>query len=324
VDSIMVTLVMLGPVFAVVRPIAAFVSGVLGGVAVEAATGADEGDDAPDEAAPDPAAPSCAAGSASRSALLRAAHYGFVSLPSSIGRGLIIGILLAGVISAVIPDDFFAATLGTGFVSMLVMLAAGIPTYVCATASVPVAAAMMAKGVSPGAALVFLMTGPATNAATIAVLWNALGRTSAVIYLIAVAGSALMAGAVMNAFILPSVPDSVMQAAHAAGTSPVEWISAVLLAGVLLYALRPRPAGGEAASPTGKPEINLTVKGMTCGHCAEAVRSELMKCSGVDWVGVDLKKGRVSVSGSQLNPHCLLNAVKSAGFGGAIDSKAES
>jgi len=189
VDSIMATLSLLGPIFAVFRPVAAFVAGILGGTLVETT--------APSRAdtveAPKCTEECCSSGNG-RSKLARAFRYGLVTLPREIAGPLIIGLAIAGVISALVPTDFFADKLGKGIVAMLVMMALGIPVYVCATASIPVAAAMMLKGITPGAALVFLMTGPATNAAAIAALWKVLGRRTTVIYLVVVALTALAAG----------------------------------------------------------------------------------------------------------------------------------
>ena len=92
--------------------------------------------------------------------LYRAMHHAFVSLPEDVAKPMLLGLIVAGLITALVPDDYLAETLGTGIGAMLIMMVLGIPVYVCATASVPIAAALVAKGVSPGAALVFLMTGP--------------------------------------------------------------------------------------------------------------------------------------------------------------------
>ncbi len=105
-----------------------------------------------------------------------------------------IGLLLAGVITAMIPDDFMSGLLGGGFVSMLVMLVFGIPLYICATASTPIAAALILKGVSPGAALVFLLVGPATNVTSLSVLYGILGRKSVFRYLVVLSGVAVIFG----------------------------------------------------------------------------------------------------------------------------------
>ena len=97
--------------------------------------------------------------------VVRGLKYGFVTLPRDIGKAMLVGLVIAAVISALVPDGYFAEKLGTGILAMVVMMLLGIPVYVCATASVPVAAALILKGLTPGAALVFLMTGTATTAA---------------------------------------------------------------------------------------------------------------------------------------------------------------
>lgn len=194
-DSIMATFSLLGPVFAVFRPFAAFVSGILGGALVQRLATHEK-----DEPAPDRDNEACCCGTQRSSKVARIFRYGFLVLPQDIAGSLLVGILIAGVIAVLVPDGFFAEVLGTGFIAMLVMMLLGIPVYVCATASIPVAAAMMLKGVTPGAALVFLMTGPATNAATVATLWRMFGRRTAMLYLAAVAATALGSGLVLDAF----------------------------------------------------------------------------------------------------------------------------
>jgi uncharacterized protein len=107
-------------------------------------------------------------------------------------------ILLAGIITVLIPDDVFRTYLGTGLPAMLLMLALGIPLYICATASTPIAAALILKGVSPGAALVFLLAGPATNIASLTVLTQVLGKRATAIYLTTIAISAVFFGLVVD------------------------------------------------------------------------------------------------------------------------------
>lgn len=189
VDSILVTYSLLGPVFAIFRPLAAFLTGVIGGSIVEfSGAGADE------EIKEDDCKGACCCEVEGSSKLVRALKYGFVSLAAEIGKPLFVGLVIAGFIGALVPDDFFLETVGQGLLPMFIMMLFGIPLYVCATASIPIAAAMMLKGISPGAALVFLMTGPATNAAAITTIWKVLGRKTAGVYLAIVASSALIAG----------------------------------------------------------------------------------------------------------------------------------
>lgn len=205
VDSISVTYSLLGPVFALFRPVAAFATGILGGAI------ADKLDPDVDPSPRPPAAckdGTCCGQPGLGSRTLRALRHGFLTLPADIAAPMSAGILIAGTVSALVPDDFFASYLGTGILPMLVMLAISIPVYVCASASVPIAAAMILKGLSPGAALVFLIAGPATNAATIATLWKTLGRRSVAVYLLTVGSAALICGSLMDMVNKTSLPES--------------------------------------------------------------------------------------------------------------------
>ena len=196
VDSILVTYSLLGPVFAIFRPLVALVTGVVGGLLVNV-FGQKSDVSAPSA---DPAL-NGAPNPTWTKRFLDGMEYAFVTLPRDIGKPLLVGLAIAAIISALTPDDFFADKLGRGLPAMLVMMAVGIPIYVCASASVPVAAALILKGLSPGAALVFLMTGPATNAAGLATIWNVMGRRTALLYLATVAGCALAAGLLLDALV---------------------------------------------------------------------------------------------------------------------------
>jgi uncharacterized protein len=192
VDSIFVTLSLLGPVFAIFRPLAALITGLVGGILVNLV------EHNKDIIPPTKCSDECCDSTKKNEKFTRVFKYGFVTLPRDIGREMLVGLVIAAVISAVVPDGFFAEKLGTGFMAMVIMMLLGIPVYVCATASVPVAAAMILKGLTPGAALVFLMTGPATNAASFVIIWKTLGSRTAIVYLVTVAGCALAAGLIMD------------------------------------------------------------------------------------------------------------------------------
>ena len=189
VDSILVTFSLLGGVFAVFRPIAALLSGLVGGVLVELV---DRDCDTCAAPSVQEDVPSDPRGLGRR--VFHALRYGFLTLPEDIGKALLVGLVVAALISAAAAGDFFATALGGrvggGIVGMLVMMLLGVPVYVCATASVPIAAALIAKGVSPGAALAFLMTGPATNAATIVTVWKVMGVRTGIAYLVTIMGTA--------------------------------------------------------------------------------------------------------------------------------------
>ena len=120
--------------------------------------------------------------------------FAFGGLLGDIGGWLLLGIVVAAVISFSIPADFFHKHVGGEFGSLFLMLALGIPLYTCATASTPVAAALVLKGLAPGAALVLLLAGPATNAATLAVVTKVMGKRAAVLYVAAVAACSILVG----------------------------------------------------------------------------------------------------------------------------------
>jgi len=235
VDSILVTLSLLGPVFAIFRPFAALATGLVGGTLVDIFGHAAEAGDKPPEKCTDEC---CADEKTSR--IRKGLKYGFITLPRDIGRAMLVGLAVAALISALVPDGFFAEKLGTGIFALLAMMFLGIPVYVCATASVPVAAALLMKGLTPGAVLVFLMTGPATNAASFVTIWKVLGRATAITYLATVAGCALLSGILLDflaagtRFEIAAGPGWMLPAA-------VKYTSAVALLIVLAYALLTKP-----------------------------------------------------------------------------------
>jgi len=309
VDSIMVTLSLLGPVFAIFRPVAALATGVFGGALVaylEHERGARMEPDGTEDA-------HGMGGVGGR--LARVLTYGFYTLPQDIGRALLLGLVVAGAIAAALPHDL-ATLYGSGFLGMLVMMAVGIPIYVCATASVPIAAALIAKGVSPGAALAFLITGPATNAATIAVVWKTMGRRTAFIYLASVALAALGCGALLDLIYRTS---GAAAAPHVHEMVP-GWLSlaaAVLLLLVVGAAIywRPGAVREEKEMPAEKAEaVELAIEGMTCSHCVASVTRALRACPNVVSAAVDLKRGRATVRGSGLDRAALRKAVEAAGY----------
>jgi len=124
--------------------------------------------------------------------------FAFGELLDDIGSWLMVGVLLAGLIGVFLSPEMIETYLGDGIVSMLLMLVLATPLYVCATASTPIAAALVLKGLSPGAALVFLLAGPATNVATMTVVSKLLGKKTMFIYLTSILISSLLFGMLVN------------------------------------------------------------------------------------------------------------------------------
>lgn len=210
-DSIAVTWALLDPVMAVVRPVAAFLTATVAGLMVNLGARREPqatGDSAPPQAKIEDEESGCGcSGSCCAQAplagspwqrLRQGLTYAFGELLGDIGKWLLLGVLLAGIISALVPADFIRANFSGGIWSMLAMLVVSVPLYVCATSSTPIAAALVLKGLSPGAALVFLLAGPATNAATLSVSVKVLGRRGAFITLGAIVAVSLAMGLMVD------------------------------------------------------------------------------------------------------------------------------
>jgi len=231
-DSIFVTLSLLGPLFAIFRPLAALVTGLVGGGLVDV-FGRNKEDE---NGTPQKSSDESSGSEKKTSRVAKGLKYGFVTLPRDIGKALMVGLVIAAVISALVPEGYFADKLGPGILQMVVMMFLGIPVYVCATASVPVAAALILAGLTPGAALVFLMTGPATNAASFVTIWKVLGKATAITYLATVAGCAILGGILLD-YIAADVDFEI--AARPGWMLPpsIKYISAVLLLAILAFAI---------------------------------------------------------------------------------------
>ena len=236
IDSIAVTWALMGPVMAIVRPAAAVLTAMAAGL-VEVIRNWRH----PETRAVGPACEICNSDSCEHIVhprrWRRFWRFVLLEMADDIGPTLALGLLVAGGVAAIVPDGFFEQYLGGRWTSMLVMLAVGLPLYVCATASTPLAAALMMRGLSPGAALVFLLAGPATNVATILMVARMLGKTSAVLYVATIALVSLLCGAALD-IVLGAWPIGVMTG-HAHEVLPA-WASAagaILLAGYLAAAV---------------------------------------------------------------------------------------
>lgn len=250
VDSIAVTYALLGPIYAVFRPLAAFVTGVTAGV-LEVLFGEKDAEAAPaqkedhcSECHPEPDhagrdAPSTNEKSISQKIKL-AATYGLGDFLSDISLWLVIGFLAAGVILAAVPPEAIERTLGGGLTSLLIVLLISIPLYICASATTPLAAALLLKGASPGAALVLLLAGPASNTAGIVLLSKFLGKRSVVIYLVSIAVCTLAFGLLLNevyAWLKIDPAQAIGSHAHAAGSADFKNTCALALAALIGFHL---------------------------------------------------------------------------------------
>ena len=230
VDSILLTYGLMGPVMAVARPLAALATSLVAAISSRftaadperrtPARGTLAGGPGPGNAGscdngscdnePGVTRLEAAAPAAPRPGLRKGLRYGFRSMVDEIGFWLVVGLILTGVITALVPAGFVSEGIGRGPGALVAMLVLGIPLYMCASASTPIAAALMLKGLSPGAALVFLLAGPATNASSLVLIARFFGRRFVTLYLGSVAATALAAGFLLDQVVArtgwPSLP----------------------------------------------------------------------------------------------------------------------
>jgi uncharacterized membrane protein YraQ (UPF0718 family) len=202
-DSIAVTYALLGPFMAIIRPLAAIASALFTGLLNSLFV--------PQQAAPQPGialpvvatAACCSDGKCCTSSAAKTTgfwqrswqgmRYALTDILDDIWHWLLAGLVLAALVITYIPADTLAGW-GSGLPAMLMMLLIGIPMYICATASTPLAAAMLLAGVSPGTVLVFLLAGPATNLATMGVIQREMGSRTLVLYLVGISLSSILIG----------------------------------------------------------------------------------------------------------------------------------
>ena len=327
VDSIAATWSLLGPAFAVIRPIAALVTAFFGGIAVgktETAHDCPDGRCAVEEHDHGHHHKHPASASDNRDdeqpasfigRCVAALLYGFIDLVGSIGNWLVAGLVIAAIITVYVPSDFFSILGKTPILSMIAVLVIAIPMYVCATGSIPIAMSLVLKGLSPGTALVLLMAGPAANFASFTLISREMGRRSASVYLAAIVVGSILFGLAID-YLLPASWFNLpaMHAGHehgAAGFGLFSSICSLILVLLLLYSFIRRFFKHKISQTDMTTEYVIT--GMNCPHCQATVTKSIAGIPGVEDVAVDLSTGKASVNGTH-DADQLIAAVRAAGF----------
>lgn len=240
VDSIAATYSLMGLPFAIVRPIVAFLTSMLAGNLVNKFDGYDN----PANLSMPEEKGGCCCGSHAKpqtfvGKIKEVFNYAFVEMMGDIGKWLVVGLLVAGLITVFVPDSFFEVFKGNTIMSMLLVMCIAIPMYICATGSIPIAVALIMKGLTPGAALVLLMAGPACNFASILVINKTFGKKTLFLYLLSIMIGAICAGLIIDSMPAEWFLPTLMNGAEAAaeGTSWFNWTCSGILALLLLNAL---------------------------------------------------------------------------------------
>ncbi len=326
IDSIVATWGMLGPVYAVFRPIAALIMGIAGGIAtIPFSTQAHHSHAAESRKfsctlcfEPSPHSHTL------RYKVKRVFTYAFSDFLDDISVQLMVGIIISGLITYFVPENFFGKYVGNELASMLLMVIVGIPMYICATASIPVAVALMLKGLSPGAAFVFLAVGSATNISFMLVIADVMGKRILAVYLASLTILSMVMGFVLNALFGILGTDSMRGVVNRdfsehAGVWTI-LLSCVFLALILFSIGKAAVAkakdlfsGRLAAGSIGPTTRVISIDGMTCHNCAKNVVESINKVDGVTAVSVSVKDGTATIAGNA-DLGDLTAAVEDAGF----------
>lgn len=310
VDSILATAGLIGPFFAWFRVGVALVSGVIAGWIVDLfeKDSTRQSLSKPEKVESD---------SRSAGEKLKAIFtYGFYTLPQDIGKTLILGIVLAGLLGAVLPENWGEHYLSNPWLTYFAVTMIAIPLYVCSTGSIPIAFVLLASGVSPGAALVFLIAGPATNVATITTLYKILGRRTISIYLISIIGISWLSGWLLDLYGGSIVSAAMAHHEMGMGFSWIKFLSAISLLGMIVWTfLRPRLTQNSTSnSMKNESTTTLIIEGMTCSHCANHVKQALETVSGVASATADATQNLAWVNGTEIDLSTIAEAVKEAGY----------
>lgn len=326
VDSIIATYSLMGLPFAIVRPVAALITSLFGGQLInwfaddKAADGVAHVDgchgdhcDCQHEARP----------TTFWGKLKEAFHYAFVDMMSDIGKWLTIGLLVAGLITVFVPDSFFEIFVDNSLLSMLLVLCMAVPMYLCATGSIPIAVALMMKGLTPGAGLVMLMAGPAANMASILVINKVLGRRTLVVYLLSIVLGAVSFGLIIDHLLPREWFVEKLTIASQCCHEEIGWfpwlctiVLALLLINALVFNKHCHHCHEEEDLKTDNMEQNemiCYINGMNCNHCRMNAEKAIASVSGVESVSVDLQTKEAKIKGTPSVDE-LRKAVEAIGF----------
>ena len=324
VDSIIATYSLMGLPFAILRPVAALFTALLGGLmANKFADGKrlPQTSKAEEKSLKDEFREIIGRGWGRN--LWGVLKYAFFDMMQDIGRWLVIGLVVAGLITVFVPDTFFTTFQGNTLLSIALVLVFAIPMYLCATGSIPIAVALMLKGLSPGAALVLLMAGPASNAASMLVVGKVLGRKTMIIYLLSIIGGATLFALGID-YLLPSewftTPLKQLHLCCTEGSSAFNIGATIVMGLMLINALVHRFFSKKEECECSTSECGCQcsktiyhVEGMSCNHCRTNVENAISQVCGVESVSVDLASATATVEG-HASEEDIRQAVESIGF----------
>lgn len=311
VDSIIATYSMMGLPFAIIRPIVALLTSIAGG-AVTTWFSKDE----------IVVRQNCSCNTEKKieNKIIELLRYSFIDLVQNIGKWLVIGLIIGTLITILVPDSFFTDLNLPSIVTMLIVLAIAVPMYVCSTGSIPIAAALIMKGLSPGAALVLLIAGPGVSVASLLVVGKSLGRKQLLFYLGSIIFGSIIGGLFVDYF-LPREWFTITSLCNIGGHCAIEgsgltasWfeiVSGILLIILLINAFMFKLFKKEKAID--ENQVIYRIDGMSCNHCKNSVEKAIRGLENVENVEVILGKKEAVVTGKP-DDETVKKTVEELGF----------
>ncbi len=313
VDSIIATYSLLGLPFAIIRPIVALFTAMFAGLTTNIFTS--QQNVTPVQVAEQKQEIQLSF----IQKLKRIFQYGYVEMMEDIGKMLLFGLIVAGLIAYFVPDNFFMMFGHNTILTMLLVLLVAVPMYVCATGSIPIAIALMLKGMSPGTALVLLMAGPAANIASMLVIGKVLGKKTFALYLTTLVIGAIASGLIIDNF-LPAgwfdVSNFTMTAHQHGHFYCFKVICSVILLALFINAMLLKKHREQAKVANDTDLVKATVfriDGMNCNHCKVNVTNAIGKLKSVKKVTVNVSEGKAYVQGNPTDEE-IKEAVEKIGF----------
>ncbi|MBO5699149.1 MAG: SO_0444 family Cu/Zn efflux transporter [Bacteroidaceae bacterium] len=333
VDSITATYSLMGLPFAIIRPIVAFITAILSGLLCNRF---DHNEESTASVEHQTQAPEIKGSFVERMKL--ALHYGFVDMMQDIGKWLIVGLLVAGAITMLVPDSFFMYFKDNTTLSILFVLVFIFPMYLCATGSIPIAVALMLKGISPGAALVLLAVGPACNVASLLIVGKVLGKRTLLIYVLSIVATSVGAAYVVDLLLPHEWFTSALSTLQTCNHHHIEWFNMTctvvlfLLLGHAFWLKHHHHKGCGcgcdhhhhhhaecscndtcSCTPKAKTVRTYQVSGLHCNHCKANAEKVVAQLEGVERIEVTLATSTMDVEGD-VAPEAVATALKSLGF----------
>jgi len=316
VDSILATYSLLGPVYAIIRPVAAFFAGIFGGTLTNIIDKSEDVNAIQSEGFSCNLCNETEPHSHKFHEKVRAVfRYGFFELIEDVAKWILIGIIIGAIISFLVPDNFVERYFGNPLFAYPIMLIISIPMYVCATGSIPIAATLILKGMTPGAGLIFLIAGPATNAATISFVGGKLGKKAMISYLVSIIITGLLFGFLIDhIWIISGKNISIFTSSMKMLPVWIKTASAVMLIILILRAFLLKIRMNKKINIQAELSENIyKVPDMNCKHCVMSIQNEIRKVSGVKKIDISLADKLVKVNG-ECNRNEVLNAIRNAGY----------